>query len=40
MRAMAPLLLQRLQPLVPILGWGVYSVFFAVPLLVMPKRRL
>jgi hypothetical protein len=39
-RAMAPAMLQRLQPLVPLLGWGVYSVFFAVPLLVMPRRRL
>ena len=39
-RAMAPLLLQRLQPLVPLLGWGVYSIFFAVPLMVAPRRRL
>ena len=39
-RAMAPLLLQRLQPLVPLLGWGVYSIFFAVPLVVAPRRRL
>jgi len=39
-RAMAPLALQRLQPLVPILAWGVYSVFFTVPLVVAPRRRL
>ena len=39
-RAMAPVELQRLQPLVPLLGWGVYSVFFAVPLVVAPRRRL
>jgi hypothetical protein len=38
-RAMAPLVLQRLQPLVPLLGWGVYSIFFAVPLVVAPRRR-
>ena len=38
-RAMAPAAEQAVAPLVPLLGFGVYSVFFAVPVTLAPRHR-
>jgi hypothetical protein len=38
-RSMAPVAHQVAAPLVPLLGFGVYSVFFSVPVLMIPRRR-
>jgi hypothetical protein len=38
LRAMAPLVEQQIAPLVPLLGFGVFSVFFAVPVTLAPRR--
>ena len=36
-RGMAPAAEQAIAPLVPLLGFGVYSVFFAVPVTLAPR---
>ena len=36
-RGMAPAADQALAPLVPLLGFGVYSIFFAVPVKLVPR---
>ncbi len=36
-RAMAPAAEQQVAPLVPLLGFGVFSVFFAVPVTLAPR---
>ena len=39
LRAMAPLIEQREAPLVPLLSFGVYSIFFLVPITLTPPPR-
>jgi hypothetical protein len=38
-RALAPVEHQQAAPLVPLLGFGIYGVFFAVPVLLRPRKR-
>lgn len=38
-RAMAPVVDQTVAPLVPLLGFGVFTVFFAVPVSLAPRPR-